>query len=203
MNSTTMNSTTKFTAASACIALAALPLLASAQQQTGGWRTPYEGGMRGYAGASIGTSRLDVPCPPGTGCDDSEQALRLYGGGKFNDYFGGEVAWVKLGDFSRGGGEVDSRAIDFALTAGVPFGNNWAVFGKLGAAYTRTQVTATAPGFPTGSSNGWGPRIGAGLQMGLNRNWSIRLDADRYRFKMPQGRENVDVYTIGAQYSFH
>jgi outer membrane protein W len=61
------------------------------------------------------------------------------------------------------------------------------VLAKGGAAYTRTKVTGTAPGLQTGTADGWGPRFGIGLDAGITQNWAIRLDADRYRFKMPGG----------------
>ncbi|TAK83439.1 MAG: porin family protein [Betaproteobacteria bacterium] len=179
-----------------------VPSLAFAQSAGSGITMPYERGFWGHAGVSIGGARLDATCPPGSGCDDSEQAFRIYGGGKFNNIFGGEIGWLKLGDFSRGGGETDAKAFDFALLAGVPFGNNWSAFAKLGAAYTRTHVTGTAAGLQTGSANGWGPRVGVGLQIGITDNWAARLDWDRYRFKMPGGRENIDTLMIGAQYTF-
>lgn len=189
-------------------ALAAVPLAAAAQtttttSRTGtGWTMPYERGFWGHVGASLGRGELDATCPPGTGCDDKEQAFRIYGGGRFNNAIGGEIAYIKFGDFRRGGGETDAEAWDFTLLAGVPFGNNWSIFGKLGAAYGRTQVTGTAPGLQTGSANGWGPHIGLGLQAGITQNWSIRGDWDRYRLKMPGGRENVDTLLVGVQYSF-
>jgi OOP family OmpA-OmpF porin len=194
------------TAACAALTLAyAFPALAqtSSRSSSGtGLTMPYERGFWGHVGFSVGRGELDATCPPGSGCDDKDQAWRLYGGGKFNNMFGGEIAYIKLGDFNRGGGETDAEAWDLALIAGFPFANNWSVFGKLGAAYTRTEVTGTAPGLQTGSVNGWGPRYGLGVQMGLTQNWAIRLDWDRYRFKMPGGRENIDTLLIGAQYSF-
>lgn len=184
--------------------LAALPLAAAAQASSarGGWTMPYERGFWGHAGISLGQGRLDATCPPGSGCDDTDQAFRIYGGGRFNNTFGGEIAYIKLGDFNRGGGETDAEAWDLALIAGFPFGNNWSIFGKLGAAYTRITVSGTAPGLQTGSANGWGARYGLGLQAGITQNWSIRADWDRYRFKMPGERENIDTLMAGVQYSF-
>ena len=55
------------------------------------------------------------------------------------------------------------------------------------------------------SQNGWGPSFGVGGQLGLTRHVALRLDWDRYRFKLPGGggdRENVDTLTLGAQYTF-
>ena len=176
------------------IAALALSAFASAAfAQGSGLRMPYESGFWGHAGASIGGSQLDATCPPGAGCDDTEQAFRI---------FGGEIAWTRMGDFQRGGGETDAEALDLALIAGVPFGTNWSAFAKAGLLYGRTEVTGTAPGLPTGKADGWGPRFGLGLQLGVTQNWAARVDWDRYRFKMPSGHENIDTLMLGAQYTF-
>jgi len=167
------------------------------------WRMPYEKGFWGHAGASIGGTRLRADCPSGVNCDNTEQALRFHVGGTFNRNLGAEVGYLKLGDFSRGGGEIDSDALDLAFIAGIPFGSNSMVFAKLGGVHAWTKVTADSPAVDTGKANGWGPRGGLGLQLGLNRNWALRVDADRYRIRMPgMGRENVDTLTVGAQYTF-
>ncbi|MGQ0547825.1 MAG: outer membrane protein [Betaproteobacteria bacterium] len=192
-------------AIAAALAVAALPALASAQatQQDTGWRMPHERGFWGHAGLSLGRSELDIACPAGNPCDDTEQAFRAFAGGRFSNTFGGEIAYVKFGDFTRGGGETDAEGLDLALMAGIPFANNWSIFGKVGGIYTQVDVTGTSPGLVTGGENGWGARFGAGLQMGLTQNWALRADYDRYRIKVPGGgRENVDTFLIGAQYTF-
>ena len=47
--------------------------------------------------------------------------------------------------------------------------------------------------------------FGVGGMIGLTRNLALRLDWDRWRFKMPAGggdRENIDTLTLGAQFTF-
>jgi hypothetical protein len=162
---------------------------------------PYESGFWGHAGLSLGRSEFKGNCFGG-GCDDTDQAWRLFAGGRFNNTFGAEVGLVHFGEFDRAGGQTKARGLDLALTAGVPLGSNSSVFGKLGLAYTRTNVGGTAPGLETGKENGWGPRIGIGGQVGLTQNWAVRADWDRYRVKFPGTKDNIDTLTIGAQYTF-
>jgi OmpA-OmpF porin, OOP family len=194
-------------ATAAALALAALPAASLAQSTTTdagtGWTMPYERGFWGHAGLSLGGSQIDADCPAGSECDETEQAFRAFAGGRFNNTVGAEVAYVKFGDFTRGGGETDAEGLDLTLMAGVPFGTNWSVFGKLGAIYSQVDVTGGAPGLATGSEKDWGWRAGVGLQMGLNQNWAIRADLDRYELAMPGGgHDNVDTLLIGAQYTF-
>jgi opacity protein-like surface antigen len=182
---------------------AALPTVAAAQAGSGiTW--PHQSGFWGHLGASVGTADLDSACPAGATCDSTEQLFRLYGGGRFNNIFGGEVGFIKFGNFKRGDGRTDAKGVDFTLLAGVPFGTNknWSVFGKLGTLYSDTDVNGTTPGLQTGDETGWGTRVGLGLQAGITENWAVRADLDRWRIKLPGGRDNIDTLMLGAQYTF-
>jgi OmpA-OmpF porin, OOP family len=163
---------------------------------------PYERGFWGHVGASAGRSNFEAPCPAGSACDEKDQAYRIFAGGRFNNTIGGEIAWVNLGEWARGGGDTDAQALDLAVTAGFPLGRNSSIFGKLGAAYTRAEAQGTAAGLQTGKEDGWGPRFGLGAQFGLTDNWALRADWDRYRIRIPGSKEDVDTFTVGAQYSF-
>jgi hypothetical protein len=167
-----------------------------------GLRMPYQSGFWGYSGFSLGQSKLKAECPGGFSCDDKDQTWRLFGGGRFNNAFGLEVGAMNIGKFQRGGGETDGWGLDFALVAGVPLGTNSAIFGKLGAIYGRTEAEGPGLGLRTGKERGWGPRYGLGGQVGLTPNWALRADLDRYRMDFPGGREDVDTFTLGVQYTF-
>src|SRR6185503_20054587 len=127
------------------------------------WRMPHERGFWGHAGISFGQSKLDDPnCQPGFGCDDKDQAFKLYGGGRFNNTFGLELGVLNFGKFATNGGEIDGWGADAALLAGIPIGSNSAIFGKLGVIYARTEVSA-APGLigvNTGKERVFGGRWG-------------------------------------------
>lgn len=188
-------------------AAAALPSYAQSTARSAAgpdaWRMPYQRDFWGHAGISAGRAELNTSCAAGNPCDLKDQTLRLYAGGRFNNTFGGEVAYLDFGDFDRGGGQTDAHGVNFSVIAGVPFGTNSAIFGKLGLGYTRTEVTAApGAGIQTGAANGWGPSIGLGAQIGLTPNWALRADIDRYRFKLPEGRNTMDTVTVGAQYTF-
>jgi hypothetical protein len=193
--------------AAVCVSLpggAALAQSASTGQSSGtGLTMPYERNFWGHAGLSLGRSELGASCPGGLACDNRDTVWRLYGGGRFNNAIGGEVGYVNFGDFSRAGGETDAHGLDFTLVAGIPFGSNqnWSIFGKLGTVYTWSDVSGVAP-LRTGDAEGFSPRFGVGLQMGITPNWSVRADIDRYRVRLPEGREDVDTFLLGAQYTF-
>ena len=117
--------------------------------------------------------------------------------------FGGQYYFDRgFFDFSGPGtsGNLKLQAVNFGLLAGVPFGanRNSSIFGKLGLLWGHTKLGEQ-------SQNGWGGSYGLGATIGVTRDWAVRLDWDRYRFKLPGGggdRENVDSLLIGAQYTF-
>src|SRR5215204_1068716 len=163
-------------------------------------RMPYEKGFWGHAGISVGRGDLDAECPSGFGCDLRDHRVwRGYVGGKFNNAIGLELGAINIGDYSRGGGVTDGWGIDLALLAGIPIGANSAIFGKLGAIYARTDVTGTAPGFPTGKERDVGLRFGLGAQLGFTERWALRADWDRYDIPLPGGRDELDVFMLGVQ----
>jgi OmpA-OmpF porin, OOP family len=190
----------------AILSLAALvPLSALAQPtspESTSTRMPYqkEFWSTGHAGIELGSARLDIDCPPGASCDNRQNAFKVFGGGRFNNIFGGEVSYLKTNSFQRPGGDLDLQAVNFAVLAGIPFGpsRNSSVFAKAGALWGHTEAGSE-------SQNGWGPSFGLGATIGITRSWAARLDWDRYRFKLPGGggdRENLDTFMIGAQYTF-
>jgi len=181
---------------------ALLPIAAFAQgagTTTGSTSSPWSnlGASGPYIGFGVGRGKLHSSCPAGFNCDLRDQSWRVFGGASFNNILGGEVGVMDLGNWDRGGGTTSARGVDAKLTAGWPIGENARIFGKLGVAYLRTNVTGT--GLTTGSDNKWGPTYGIGAQVGLGRNWAVRGDIDRYRAHLASGWENIDMYTIGAQ----
>ena len=95
-----------------------------AQQAGGsGLTMPYEKNFWGHVGVSLGKSELDANCSGGLRCDKTDTVWRVYGGGRFNNIFGGEIGYTDFGDFTRNGGETDAQSFDFTLLAGIPFGS--------------------------------------------------------------------------------
>jgi OOP family OmpA-OmpF porin len=180
------------------LSLAALAAPALAQTRDDTLRMPYqkEFWTTGHVGLSVGRAKFDDPCPAGATCSDTTNAGRLYVGGKFNNAFGAEVSYLKTGNFTRSTGNAEMQGVNFSLLGGIPLGARSSVFGKLGALWGSSELGGS-------SQNGWGPSFGVGAVVGLTRGWGLRLDWDRYRFKLPGGNhENVDTLMVGAQYTW-
>jgi opacity protein-like surface antigen len=189
------------------VASLAAASLVHAQATTGartGMTMPYERGFWNHVGVSYGRSDLDASCISGFSCDDRDRAFRVFAGGRMNNIIGAEIGWVSMGEFSRGGGQTDAQALDLVLTAGIPFGpnNRHSVFGKIGTAYTRAEVSGGTAGTATGKEDGWDARYGLGVTVGLTDQWALRGDWDRFRVQFPGTKTDVDLLTLGAQYRF-
>lgn len=187
---------------SATAAAAALPAAAQPTDTTSNsLRMPYQSEFwtTGHVGAAIGRARSDIPCPAGGSCDSNTNAFKVFAGGRFNNVLGGEVTYLKTGEFSRSpGGDIDMQALNFGALLGIPLPHNSSVFAKAGVLWGHTEAGGS-------TQNGWGPSFGVGGMIGLTRSIALRLDWDRWRFKMPAGggdRENIDTVTLGAQYTF-
>jgi opacity protein-like surface antigen len=175
---------------------------ADSRNAADGWRLPYQSGFWGHAGASLGRSKLDLPCPAGAACDNTDTGFRAFVGGRFNNTFGLELGVVNFGKFERGGGDTKGWGLDIPLMLGFPIGANSSVFAKAGIVYSRMDVAGNSALVATGKESGWGPRVGLGAQIGLTPNWAIRGDWDRYHVKFPGTKDNVDQLMLGVQYNF-
>jgi OmpA-OmpF porin, OOP family len=174
----------------------------SASTTDDSWRMPYQSGFWGHAGASVGQSKLQLGCPPAGSCDDKDTSYRVYAGGRFNRAFGLELGLLSYGTFDRGGGETDGWGIDIPLLLGFPIGQNSSVFAKAGAHYSSIDVGGNPALVQTGKESGWGPRYGVGAQIGLTPTWALRADWDRYHVRFPGTKDDIDILSLGAQYSF-
>ena len=126
--------------------LAALGLMAagSAFAQSD-YRAPWRGDFWGYAGASGGESKFRADCASRDvfSCDKRDTAFKVYAGGKINEVLALEIGYTDFGKINASGGETDAWAVPLSLVVGMPLGNRFGVFGKVGGVYGRTDVRAS------------------------------------------------------------
>jgi opacity protein-like surface antigen len=187
--------------------VATLGLLASgaslAQQ---GYAAPWRGDFWGYIGASAGESKFRTDCNRTITqfqCDTKDTGFKVYAGGRMSEWLGLEIGYTDFGRINASGGEVDAWAVPLSLVAGVPFGDRFSVFGKLGGLYGRTDVTASLDSLiETGHKSGWGWTYGVGGAFALTPTIQIRADWDRHKLDFAGGREDVDMLSAGLQFRF-
>lgn len=188
-------------------ALATLGLVAStlAAAQAPVYRAPWQGDFWGYIGASAGESKFDSECDRliVTACDKKDTGFKVYAGGRMSEVLGLEVGYTDFGSIRASGGETDAWAIPVTLTAGVPFGERFGVFGKVGGLYGRTDVDVGPTSlFERGHKSGWGWTYGVGATFAFTKTLQARVDWDRYKLDFVGGRRDVDMLTAGLQMRF-
>jgi len=183
----------KVTIAALGLAAAALALPAAAQMSM----------SSGYVGGSLGQSKFKADCGPFS-CDKNDTSFRLFGGYQFTRNIAAELGYTDLGKLKVSGfglsGEVKATAWDLSGVFSWPFANQFAVFGRLGLAYTKGESSGA---FGSASDNKTGVTWGLGAQWDFTRNFGARAEWQRYRVDAGSaGTGDVDNLNIGVLYRF-
>ena len=189
-------------------AVAALGL-AVAGAASAQYNAPWRGDFWGYVGASGGESKFRTECNRTITqfqCDRKDTGYKVYAGGRVSEILGLEVGYTDFGRIRAGDGEVKAWAIPVSLTAGIPMGNRFSAFGKVGGLYGRTDVRPTFESAiedeGRGRKSGWGWTYGVGAAFAVTPALQIRADWDRHKLDFAGGREDVDMLSAGLQVRF-
>ena len=214
----------KFAMTSQALAIAALAALVSplAMAQDTGW---YLGGNAGRAATTIDDARitqsLSAEGLATTSIDnqDRHRAYKLYGGYQISPHFAVEGGYFDLGHYGYTAhtvptgtlsGDMKLRGLNLDLVGTLPLVGNLSALGRVGVTSIRASdnFSATGAAHVPYSSNSPSQRstdfkVGAGLAYAFTPALSMRLEAERYRFKDGVGnRGNADMYSVGLVYRF-
>ena len=161
------------------------------------------GSGRTLLGLNAGQSNFHAPCGSVYSCDDTDRYWSLYGRSMANDFWGTELAYINMGSMDRGGGKTRAYGLNVSLVGKMPVAQSLGLFGKVGALYGRSRTsTASDADITSGSENGFGLSLGAGLSWDFSPKLSAVLEWDRYDFHFRSGRDQVHATSIGLQYKF-
>lgn len=161
---------------------------------------PYS--TQGYVGVNAGQPKYDTPCVEGFVCNNRTTSYKLYTGGMFTPFLGGELAYVNMGRAQRAGGRTEAHGINLSLVGRMPVGAV-NLFAKAGATYGRTKVGGDDLLVTTGTDKGWGGSYGLGVGFDVTRASSIVLEWERHDFRFRGlGREHVDSTSLGYVHRF-
>ena len=150
--------------------------------------------------------------------DDRAATWGLFGGYQFNPYFAVEGGYVDLGKFDYSStvsspaadtvtGHFGVHGVDAAAVGLLPFGEQWAVYGKAGVLYAKSKLDASSTGaVAVNSVEHWdtSPLLGAGVNYDLTKKVALRAEYDRY-FKVGEssvGKGDIDAFTARVVYRF-
>lgn len=189
-----------------------------------------------YAGASIGQAKADIGNTAGdlaalgselgftngsSSQDDTDTSWKIFAGYKLNQNVAIEGGYADLGKATasasgiRNGltGNLDASVKSHAYFLDVvgiyPIGD-FALFGKVGGAYTQTKAEASASYNGASASdsikeNQFAPKMGLGAEYSITKTIAVRAEFERY-FNVGDanttGESDVDVWSIGLKAGF-
>ena len=210
----------------AAFATSATVLIPCAFAQERGW----------YIGASLGQSKtkfdqgsaaadLAAAGANNTGftADETDTGWKLYGGYKFTRYLAVEGGYVNAGRFSLTTNVTNIRGIpfpplrtsfdikikeifDIAAVGILPIGNQFSLFGKLGAYRANTELSfsvSTVSEKESGRNNDFMWGFGAGYD--FSKNLGARIEWERFNKvgdKEKTGQGDVNLLSAGLVYRF-
>lgn len=163
-----------------------------------------------YVGGAVGGSRYSLADAGGpvVNKDSTGTGLKLYGGWRFNEHFGVEGGYARLGKFSErvrlGSTEVEQRGngrvFYGTVTGRYPLSESFALNGRAGVAFGRVSGTnaLSAGANPIGSKRGL--MVGLGVEYSLSRNLAVTADYDHFG-KLSRNAKG-GLWTVGLRASF-
>lgn len=177
----------------------------AAQAQTTATTAP-----RAYVGAGVSTVESDFKISGANNVNSSgwKGSGKLFGGVEIDQTFGVEAGYTDFrksrADYTFNGAngvaEADGYGSYLAGKATMPVNEQTSVYGKLGVAHTKREMTSSTPGLARKVSDN-GVYAGIGVQHALNQQVSLIAEYERYGKKADFGAK-PDVLTIGAKYNF-
>ena len=180
-----------------------------------------------YIGASAGSSHIDDDIAKGglitSGTvDGSSTGFKIFGGYQFFDNLAVDLALVDLGKAKYSGnyyslpvtgGTVDIWGLNIAAVGILPVNPSFSLFAKAGifAWEAKAKDTTGGAAFST-KENGADFSFGLGMSYHFTKNWSARLELERFKVGGGEdaytgqpnstGSANVDLYSLGVAYRF-
>src|SRR5262245_15711415 len=178
-----MSSLTRALHAVALVSLLALPGIALSQDIPG-W----------YLGFGIGQSKFKGTC-----CDDTDTAGKILGGYQFSRNFDLELAYADLGEAKIGANTLGTKGVEATGVGMVPLGEGFSVLARGGLFSWKADLKG--PG--AADSTGTNLTYGAGVKFDFNRDFSARLEWQRYKDVGDVNKTGqTDIDFIGASFMY-
>jgi OOP family OmpA-OmpF porin len=162
-----------------------------------------------YIGGSVGEASGDCNATAQTSCDDKDTAWKIFGGYQLNRNFAVELGYSDLGEVSSSGPfgtKVESTLWDLVAVGSLPLGNNFSLYGKLGAYRAEAELSSNVG--VSGDKKTTDLTYGLGARYDFTRNLAVRAEWQRYQgIEVPNtvltsGDSDADVLNIGVLWKF-
>lgn len=159
----------------------------------------------GYVGLNVGSSNYSLGNGFGPFASDNKDTVyNVYTGTFFNPNVGLELGYTNFGKIDRAGGTTKAEGFNLSLIGRAPVTTSFALFGKLGTTYGRTDVSARpGTGVASGKETGFGFSYGVGAEYSFTPQLSAVLQYDEHKLRFAgAGRDRIDATTVGLRYRF-
>src|SRR3989442_7286637 len=131
-----------------------------------------------YAGATFGQAHWRSGCLASSpSCDDTDRALRVFGGYQINRILAAEVGFHNLGKATGSTANIKGNAWEALAVAAWPITGGLSAYGKLGG--FRGNGKSSGALLPNKETN-YGPTFGFGAQLDVSRNLALRGEWQSY-----------------------
>jgi OOP family OmpA-OmpF porin len=154
-----------------------------------------------YAGGMFGQAHWRSACSGQASCDDTDRALRVFGGYQISKILSAEIGFNNLGKATGNTSSVKGYAWEAVGVAAWPIVGGLSAYGKLGI--FRAKAEGSGALLPNKETN-YGPTFGIGAQLDASRNFALRGEWQSYPrlggSTLP--RTDVNVMSLGALWRF-
>ena len=166
-------------------------------------------GVGPYAGVEVGRTSFSLASSlPVSNKDQRGDTIKLFGGYNFNQWFGVEGGYARLGSFSEtatvGSGSVkqDGSARSFfgAVTARAQLGESFAAHARLGLSAGKVNGTNLLPAGDELTGSKRSVMFGVGAEYKLTPNVALTVDYDNYG--KVSNKVKASTLGFGARVSF-
>lgn len=180
--------------------------------------TPIAHAEGGYAGVGFGQTSVDVDCILDISCsaDDSDTALKIFGGYQFNPNFAIELGYYDLGEAKLTGTDsflgftrarAEASGINFAVVGSFPVTERFTLMGKAG--FFRWEVDysefTSSFGSYSASETGFDPMFGIGGAFNFSEKLGIRVEYEKFLDVGDEdttGQSDVDLISASLVFRF-
>jgi hypothetical protein len=163
-----------------------------------------------YIGLGIASADHNYSISGATGMDSDgyKASGKVFGGVDFDKTWGLEAGYTRFGsasgNYSIGGtnGSISSKGHSLYLAgkATMPVNEQFSLFGKLGVARNKNELSSTtaAYNYDESKTEGYGA---IGAQYNLSKEVALSLELERYGKNRDNGNK-ANVVTVAARYNF-
>jgi OOP family OmpA-OmpF porin len=178
-----------------------------------------------YAGVSLGQTNVDVSASDikssleaagatsvVASVDNTDTGYKLFGGYQLNKNIGFEAAYVNLGSLTSNAtyatlagsparANLDADGFQLSVVGTLPLNDAFAIFGKVGAFFSKTDQTGTGAFAASASTDNTDWAYGLGGNWQFNQNIGLRAEWERFQ-GLGSTKKDADLYSLGVVYRF-